>query len=225
MLLCLALDRRRGPAAAAGDADLPVGTAYVVFTGIGGLGALILGVAITGDPLTLTRVARRPAGDRRRGDPARRGAADTAGMPPAHPKRRRGTLNHARGGAVVRDARGKRRTVPEARVGSPDVRLAALARALVVLTAVAALAAPGAQAKTRTGPRRRRVLHAARPLPGGAHGDADLGAQADRARRCSRARRQQARAVPLDRRSTARRSRSPATSRSRRARRPRAAGR
>ena len=35
--------------------DLPVGTAYVVFTGIGGLGALILGVAICGDPLTLTR--------------------------------------------------------------------------------------------------------------------------------------------------------------------------
>lgn len=36
--------------------DLPVGTAYVVFTGIGGLGALTLGVAFSGDPLTLARV-------------------------------------------------------------------------------------------------------------------------------------------------------------------------
>lgn len=36
--------------------DLPVGTAYVVFTGIGGLGALALGVLLSGDPLTATRV-------------------------------------------------------------------------------------------------------------------------------------------------------------------------
>lgn len=37
--------------------DLPVGTAYVVFTGIGGLGALSLGIAFSGDPLTLARIA------------------------------------------------------------------------------------------------------------------------------------------------------------------------
>ncbi|MBI5104337.1 MAG: hypothetical protein HZB46_05010 [Solirubrobacterales bacterium] len=36
---------------------LPVGTAYVVFTGIGGLGAVALGVALAGDPLTLARAA------------------------------------------------------------------------------------------------------------------------------------------------------------------------
>ena len=37
--------------------DLPVGTAYVVFTGIGGLGALTLGIAFSGDPLTAGRIA------------------------------------------------------------------------------------------------------------------------------------------------------------------------
>jgi quaternary ammonium compound-resistance protein SugE len=36
--------------------ELPVGTAYVVFTGIGGLGALALGVVAAGDPLTAPRV-------------------------------------------------------------------------------------------------------------------------------------------------------------------------
>jgi len=36
---------------------LPVGTAYVVFTGIGGVGALALGVLLSGDPVTAPRMA------------------------------------------------------------------------------------------------------------------------------------------------------------------------
>jgi quaternary ammonium compound-resistance protein SugE len=35
---------------------LPVGTAYAVFTGIGALGAIVLGVIIQKDPLTVGRV-------------------------------------------------------------------------------------------------------------------------------------------------------------------------
>jgi quaternary ammonium compound-resistance protein SugE len=37
--------------------QLPVGVAYVVFTGSGGLGAVTLGVVAGGDPLTGARVA------------------------------------------------------------------------------------------------------------------------------------------------------------------------
>ncbi|MEV7010882.1 multidrug efflux SMR transporter [Streptosporangium sp. NPDC051022] len=37
--------------------DLPVGTAYAVFTGIGAVGAITLGVALHGDPLSAGRVA------------------------------------------------------------------------------------------------------------------------------------------------------------------------
>ncbi len=37
--------------------DIPVGTAYVAFTGIGGLGALALGILLAGDPLTAPRIA------------------------------------------------------------------------------------------------------------------------------------------------------------------------
>ncbi len=36
---------------------LPVGTSYVVFTGIGAVGAVLLGIVISGDPVTLPRVA------------------------------------------------------------------------------------------------------------------------------------------------------------------------
>jgi quaternary ammonium compound-resistance protein SugE len=36
---------------------LPVGTAYAVFTGIGALGAITLGVLVNRDPLTLGRLA------------------------------------------------------------------------------------------------------------------------------------------------------------------------
>ena len=36
---------------------LPVGTAYAVFTGIGAVGAIALGVLVYRDPLTIARVA------------------------------------------------------------------------------------------------------------------------------------------------------------------------
>ncbi len=35
---------------------LPLGTAYTVWTGIGAVGAFIVGVAVLGEPLTATRV-------------------------------------------------------------------------------------------------------------------------------------------------------------------------
>lgn len=37
-------------------ADLPVGTAYCVFTGIGAIGAVTLGVVWSGDPISPARV-------------------------------------------------------------------------------------------------------------------------------------------------------------------------
>ncbi|WP_410642904.1 DMT family transporter [Amycolatopsis sp. lyj-346] len=36
---------------------VPVGTAYAVFTGIGAIGAIVLGVVVTKDPLSAGRVA------------------------------------------------------------------------------------------------------------------------------------------------------------------------
>ncbi|MFI7135646.1 DMT family transporter [Nonomuraea sp. NPDC050153] len=36
---------------------LPVGTAYAVFTGIGAVGAITLGIAVSGDPVSLGRLA------------------------------------------------------------------------------------------------------------------------------------------------------------------------
>lgn len=36
---------------------LPLGTAYVIWTGIGTIGAFIVGIVIFNDPLTLSRVA------------------------------------------------------------------------------------------------------------------------------------------------------------------------
>ncbi|QAU33853.1 multidrug efflux SMR transporter [Janthinobacterium sp. 17J80-10] len=36
---------------------LPLGTAYTVWTGIGALGAFVVGVVALGEPLTMTRVA------------------------------------------------------------------------------------------------------------------------------------------------------------------------
>jgi len=36
---------------------VPVGTAYAVFTGIGAVGAIVLGVVVTKDPLSVGRVA------------------------------------------------------------------------------------------------------------------------------------------------------------------------
>ncbi len=37
-------------------ATLPVGTSYVVFTGMGAVGAVLLGIALSGDPVTLPRL-------------------------------------------------------------------------------------------------------------------------------------------------------------------------
>jgi quaternary ammonium compound-resistance protein SugE len=36
--------------------ELPVGTAYAVFTGMGAIGAVALGIAISGDPFDLARI-------------------------------------------------------------------------------------------------------------------------------------------------------------------------
>lgn len=36
---------------------LPLGTAYMIWTGIGAVGAFIVGIAVLGEPLTLLRVA------------------------------------------------------------------------------------------------------------------------------------------------------------------------
>lgn len=36
--------------------QLPVGTAYAVWTGIGAVGAVALGIALFGDPVTVTRI-------------------------------------------------------------------------------------------------------------------------------------------------------------------------
>ncbi|MEU6788635.1 multidrug efflux SMR transporter [Nonomuraea angiospora] len=36
---------------------LPVGTAYAVFTGIGAVGAIALGIALNGDPVSVGRMA------------------------------------------------------------------------------------------------------------------------------------------------------------------------
>lgn len=37
--------------------SLPVGTSYVVFTGIGALGAVTLGIALSGDPVSAPRLS------------------------------------------------------------------------------------------------------------------------------------------------------------------------
>jgi len=37
--------------------DLPIGTAYAVWTGIGAVGTAIVGIALLGEPFTLARVA------------------------------------------------------------------------------------------------------------------------------------------------------------------------
>lgn len=42
---------------AAAMKELPLGTAYAVFTGIGGLGAFAYGILFLGEPLALVRVA------------------------------------------------------------------------------------------------------------------------------------------------------------------------
>ena len=37
--------------------NLPLGTAYMIWTGIGAIGAFIIGIVILGEPVTLTRLA------------------------------------------------------------------------------------------------------------------------------------------------------------------------
>jgi quaternary ammonium compound-resistance protein SugE len=37
--------------------DLPTGTAYAVFTGIGAVGAVVLGIVVNRDPVTAGRIA------------------------------------------------------------------------------------------------------------------------------------------------------------------------
>ncbi|MDO5532030.1 multidrug efflux SMR transporter [Sutterella sp.] len=37
--------------------DLPLGTAYAVWTGIGAAGAFLFGIVFLGEPLTMTRIA------------------------------------------------------------------------------------------------------------------------------------------------------------------------
>jgi len=54
-LLCLALAVAAIVPLSKAMEQLPVGTAYVVFTGIGGLGAVALGIVAAGDPLTAAR--------------------------------------------------------------------------------------------------------------------------------------------------------------------------
>jgi len=56
-LLCLALAVAAIVPLSKAMEQLPVGTAYVVFTGIGGLGAVVLGIFVAGDALTTARVA------------------------------------------------------------------------------------------------------------------------------------------------------------------------
>jgi quaternary ammonium compound-resistance protein SugE len=56
-LLCLALAVAAIVPLSKAMEQLPVGTAYVVFTGIGGLGAVTLGIIAGGDAVTAARVA------------------------------------------------------------------------------------------------------------------------------------------------------------------------
>lgn len=49
--------RGRGIPAHLAMRDIPVGTAYAVFTGIGAVGAITLGVLINHDPVTAGRLA------------------------------------------------------------------------------------------------------------------------------------------------------------------------
>lgn len=56
-LLCLALIPAVMVPLERAMRDLPVGTAYVVFTGVGGIGAVTLGIVLAGDPLNAGRIA------------------------------------------------------------------------------------------------------------------------------------------------------------------------
>lgn len=55
-LLCLALAVAAVYPLTLAMRDIPVGTAYAVFTGLGATGAVTLGILIYGDPITALRV-------------------------------------------------------------------------------------------------------------------------------------------------------------------------
>ena len=56
-LLCLALAAGAVYLLSRAMNTVPVGTAYAVFTGIGAIGAIVLGVVVNKDPLSLGRFA------------------------------------------------------------------------------------------------------------------------------------------------------------------------
>ncbi|HWV84969.1 MAG TPA: multidrug efflux SMR transporter [Capillimicrobium sp.] len=56
-LLCVALALAAIVPLSKAMEQLPVGTAYVVFTGVGGLGAVALGIVVADDALTAARIA------------------------------------------------------------------------------------------------------------------------------------------------------------------------
>jgi quaternary ammonium compound-resistance protein SugE len=55
-LLCLALAVAAGYPLTRAMQHIPVGTAYTIFTGIGSTGAVVLGILLFGDPVTIPRV-------------------------------------------------------------------------------------------------------------------------------------------------------------------------
>jgi quaternary ammonium compound-resistance protein SugE len=55
-LLCLVLAAAAVYLLSRAMNSLPVGTAYAVFTGIGAVGAIVLGVVVSKDPLSIGRV-------------------------------------------------------------------------------------------------------------------------------------------------------------------------
>ena len=55
-LLCLALAVAAVYPLTLAMRDIPVGTAYAVFTGLGATGAILLGIVIYGDPVTALRL-------------------------------------------------------------------------------------------------------------------------------------------------------------------------
>jgi quaternary ammonium compound-resistance protein SugE len=56
-VLCIALMGLAAFLLAVAIRELPTGTAYAVFTGIGAVGAVVLGIAVNRDPVTVGRIA------------------------------------------------------------------------------------------------------------------------------------------------------------------------
>jgi quaternary ammonium compound-resistance protein SugE len=55
-LVCLLLGAASIAVLSRAMQEIPVGTAYAIFTGIGAIGAVTLGIALSGDPITLARL-------------------------------------------------------------------------------------------------------------------------------------------------------------------------